>query len=69
MGDLRNLNQDIRFYYPVDSIPFNFIEKKIRCGRRCGLDLQCNHCQIYIELAQELANDNIYFKKDKGKEE
>lgn len=64
MGNLKNLNPDINFDYPVDSMPFDFIKKKIRCGRRCGLDLQCNHCQLYTELAQELANEGVYFTKE-----
>ena len=63
-GQLRDINLDVHFDYPVQSIPKNFIDRKISCGRRCSLGLNCSHCKTYMEIGQELNEENLYFPKE-----
>lgn len=62
LGYLNELNIELQLPIPVPSLPPNFINRRCECGRRCSLGGKCTHCQDYIELANNLHNQNIYFK-------
>lgn len=61
-GDLRNLNSDLKFYYPVYSTIPNSILWRIRCRRKCALGDSCNHCEKIINIARSLYQEGMTVK-------
>lgn len=61
-GDLRSLNDDIIFYYPVYSMVPDTITWKLRCRRKCSVGGRCNHCKEVIDIAKELYEEGIALK-------
>ncbi len=69
VGDLRELNRDITFFYPVYSEPWELIERKISCGRKCSTGSKCRRCEDIITIARNLNAEGLYLKKNKGEKE
>lgn len=62
-NDLREINKDINFFYPVRQEMPLFIERKTNCGRKCAYSDKCHKCEVVIELAELLYDDDVYIKQ------
>lgn len=65
-GDLREINKDLKFYFPNASIVPDFTNYKINCERRCSsrIKSKCNKCVQLIELGVLLDSKNIRVKRE-----
>ena len=68
-NDLREINSDLEIFYPVRQQMPNFIERKLNCGRQCVYNDRCRKCDIVMEIAELLYEDDVYIKQPKGKKE
>lgn len=69
VGDLRELNRDLTFFYPVYSEPWELIKRKISCGRKCSVGSKCRRCEDIVTIARNLNAEGLYLKKNKGEKE
>lgn len=69
-NDLREINKDLRIFYPVRQEMPLFIERKVECGRQCVYNNMCHKCETVIEIARSLYEDNAYVKiPERGKKQ
>lgn len=64
-GNLQEINKDLLFYFPNQSIVPEFTSYKINCGKHCisRANSKCNKCEQLIDLGVMLASKNIQLKK------
>lgn len=67
-GPLHEINKDIHFIFPNDSVVPDFTSYKMNCGRRCAqrANQPCRKCHQFLELGWSLRDNNIRFKKEKN---
>lgn len=65
IGDLQEINPDLDFALPCESIPKQFFTTKISCQIKCYKGKSCNHCENYYNTAMVLKEKGIIFDKRK----
>lgn len=65
-GDLREINSDLKFYFPNASVIPDFNDYKMDCGRRCSADVKnsCRKCEQFIDIGCLLDSKNIRIKRE-----
>ena len=66
VGDLREINRDLKFYFPNASIVPDFTNYKINCEKHCisKSKNKCSKCVQLIELGILLDSKNVRIKKE-----
>ena len=59
IGALNQINSDVEFTLPCETIPDRFFSKKLNCGFMCMKGRKCNSCALYIEMAETLADKGV----------
>ena len=60
-NDLREINKDIEIVYPVRTQLPNFISRKLNCGRLCSYSNKCNKCEVVMDIAKQLYDEDLYY--------
>lgn len=65
VGDLREINDDLQFFFPNESIVPDYNSFKFRCGHRCMRrpNQPCRKCEQFLAIGDELFEKRIRFKQ------
>lgn len=65
-GDLSEINKDLQFHFPNDSVVPEYTRYKINCERRCAKRIRnhCRKCRQFIEIGQVLRENNVALVTD-----
>ena len=55
LGNIREINPEVPFDFPAQSVPRRFVRFRSNCGQRCLKGGKCNECNLIPELAINLA--------------
>ena len=64
-NDLREINKDVKFFYPVRQELESLIQRKVDCGHRCVWNDRCHKCDFILELAKDFYDSDLYIKQKK----
>ena len=67
IGELKEINKDVKIFIPVNSLLPNLWDKKFHCEQQCLYGIKCTRCEDILEIAQWLNAEGIYLKKKEGK--
>lgn len=59
LGDIREINPEISFEFPAQSVPRRFVRFRSNCNQRCLKGGKCNECDLIPELAINLARIGV----------